>query len=321
VAAYARQAGIAVRGVTFLDAPNREHRHARLAARATGIRLVARRRTADHDALGLAARVRALGAGVDALHAHAHGLVDPAGDPVPVLDGWFATVLKAEDAPFERPHVRTIPVGLSRLERTPPAVRDPDVVGAIEERRQQKLALLDHLPPASRHEWGALWPCSDSSSYGWFAYGQVSFPALSPFLLRPLVGLAARVDPAGRLDRRLLKAAFAERLGWAAWVPRTDGEILALPPRLDVAIAAGNKVLYKVGERARRRNNGPWQSNAVRAVAAERAVAGCDPGAVAAVEEMVREVGVRATGWPSRHRIAQVASIVDPDAGGVAPDR
>jgi hypothetical protein len=318
VGSYAAREGIDVRGIIFLDASNREYRHARLAAKLSGVQLEKRSREADHDSSRLLKRLEVCGPGVDLLHAHAHDMIRPGVDATPVLDGFLASLLKADMAPHTQSVRRTIPVGLSRIKdsvdtslSTLPPVGASEIDIEIHERRRRKTARLEYLPVTSREEWKLHWPASDYYAFGWFDFNQKSYPSLSPLVLQPMVDLCASVYPADRLNRVLFKAAFARHLSMAAWIPRTEGEVLALSPRLDLVVAAWNKVWYKVGERIRTRNNGPWQNNATRRTAAYVALEQCEPSVVSEIRAMLSGSGHASTdSWPVVHRLAQVAEAV-----------
>lgn len=312
VGALARRNGIDVHGLIFLDRANRELRKARLAASLSGIELGVRRRGANHDALGLQERVASGDPGFDLLHGHAHGLIHQ-DDVRPVLDGWFAALYKADDVPQHRRSWRGIPLGSARATILAGAARF-----SADERRIQKSAMLDHLPADSRAEWLEYYPASDAPTYGFFAFNQRTFSSLSPLALHPLVELGSRVRIGQRLNRNLYKQAFGRSIGPAAWIPRTDGEVLALGSRLDLCVAAANKTVYKLTDRIGRRSSGPWQTNEVRRAAAARAMETCDPTTLA---ELIEVVGTP-HGWDAEHRLAQLAIALHRMSGGTngAPD-
>lgn len=295
--ALAHRAGLDVHGVIFLDRPNREHRHASLAARLCGVDLETRTRGATHDADGLSVRVARNDPGFDLLHAHADRLIRD-DDPRPVLDGWFAALYKGDDVSQRRRSWRGIPLGPARVAATPASRTS----GAIE-RSARKAATLSHLPAAAQAEWLEYYPASDAATYGFFAFNQRSFPGFSPLVLHPLVELTGRVPADQRLDRGLYKRAFGRSIGSAAVVPRSDGEILAFGPRLDLAATAINKTVYKLSDRISGRSNGPWQTNAVRRAAADLATEMCD---TAVHAELIELAGIP-SGWAAQHRLAQLA--------------
>jgi hypothetical protein len=297
VGAVARQAGLDVRGAIFLDQHNREFRHARMSARMLGIPLSVRHRSPDHDAAELDHQVDINGPGIDLLHAHARGLIDADSDPMPVLDGWFAALLKADYAPTTGPQWRGFAVGLTHL-RSDDLERgrhrlDPDSPAEAEvaSRWAAKARRLDHLPDLSRQEWMAQYPASDQTTYPFFAFNQRRFPNLSPFLLLPLVDLVSGVDLELRLNRRFFKQAFGRSIGAAAFVPRTEGEVLGLSPRLDLVATAFNQAQYRVHKavsqrRGRQAPQGPWQSRALRSRAARSALAASDPNSLAMLRDL-----------------------------------
>lgn len=317
VGALARKTGIDVNGVIFLDHANRELRHARLTARLSGVGLEVRRREPDHDRTGLSDRVALCDPGIDLLHAHSHRLIS-ADDPRPVLDGWFAAPAKADDVRQQRRTWRGVPLGFAHASgdsRPAPLVGDPEIATRWADKATR---LLGNLPTTAQHEWLEYFPASDSATFGFFAFNQHSFRSLSPLAMHPIVELVARVPVDFRLNRRLFKLALGGAIGPSAWVPRTDGEILALSPRLDLAATAANKTMYKVSDRLGRRSNGPWQTNAVRRAAAARALDGCNAEIIDELGEMSPHVtaatpshGVFRSQWQHMHRAAQLATFLE----------
>ena len=141
IAGYARAAGLRVRAITLADSLNREVRHARRAARLMGLDLDVRMRPDGHDGLGLGERLEVVGAGYDIAHTHAYGLLDDVDVEAPLLDGWYAALLKSDDAPQVRPSIRRIPVGLAKVDRRPRhACRDDDA-GWIDQELTRRWAL------------------------------------------------------------------------------------------------------------------------------------------------------------------------------------
>jgi hypothetical protein len=333
VAAMARQAGLDVHGAIFFDDRNREFAHARDSARLLRVPLSSRRRSPDHDAADLARQVLLNGPGLDLVHAHSRGLIHPDEDPMPVLDGWYAALLKADYVLSTRRYWRGFPVGRQRLGSSAladvPSPRcDPRSVtgGEIGDRWDDKARRLGHLPPISRREWVDQFPASDQYTYPFFAFNQRSFPGLSPFLLHPLVELVASVEPARRINRAFFKQAFGHSIGPAAFVPRTEGEVLGLGPRLDVVATVVNQAQYRVrsavSRRYRDQSQGPWQSTAIRGGAARSALAASDPAALQVLSDLsplARET-IRAVEagdsplwtWVVVNRTAQLAMALSP---------
>jgi hypothetical protein len=265
LAAMALRAGLEVEGLIFLDTVNREHRKASRAAWLLGVGVTPRFREPDHYSANLPRVISEMGLDVDPRQVHSYGLVDPARDPLPALDGWFAALPKAGFSPRHRPKWRGIVVGRSRPVRTLSrefAPFDQMRHGAtLQERSAEKAARLAHLDERSLAEWMRQWPATDQATVTFFLSNQRNAWSLSPLLFRPLVDLAGSIPADQRLDRRFYKAAFARSLGLAALVPRTDGEVLGLPTAIDVPFATVHQLAHRAVRRAARRPRpepGPW---------------------------------------------------------------
>lgn len=321
VAAYAREAALRVAAVTLSDRQNREVRHARWAARLLGFDLDVRLRPADHDGMGLKERMKVVGAGYDVAHTHAYGLLDGLDVEAPLLDGWYAALLKSDDVPQGQPSLRRVPVGLARVDRRRRSHASPDAGWADQELSRRwaiKRDGLRGLDETGVNEWMASLPASDSTSYPFFAYNRATFGGCSPLALPTIVRIASKVVPDLRINRRLFKQAFTRGVGLAAWVPRTDGEILALPARVDVAVSAINQVAYRLAYRVTGdASQGPWTIESRRAAAVNRLVQTIGSDELQAVLSLSPEVRDHVERrWRARYRAAQVAEILREHALG-----
>ena len=316
IAGYARAAGLRIRAVTLADSMNREVRHARWAARLLGLDLDVRMRPEGHDVLGLRERMQVVGAGYDIAHTHAFGLVDDEDAEAPLLDGWYAALLKSDDVPQVRRSVRRIPMGLAKVDRRPRRASHDEGAEGIDQELRRRWALkrdrLAGLDEAAVDEWMACLPASDSISYPFFAYNRARFGGISPLALPSIVRIASSVAADLRINRRLFKQAFARTLGPSAWVPRTDGEIMALPPRLDVAVSAVNQVAYRLAYRLTRdASQGPWTIERRRASAVDRLMESIGADEFEAVISLSPELRAHvARRWRARYRAIQLAEVL-----------
>ena len=323
-----------LRGVIFVDAPNREWRLAQAAARLIKINLAARVRSSDHYTRAISPTVSLVGGGIDLTHAHSIGLIESAEADL-FLDGWAAdSIFKAHTFKTTSTKIRGVQVSLEHPDISPtvlgPEFLKQDETGRrVLARREHKLSqLLEFRGPAEASAWMSLWPISDHLEYGLFASNWRSRPSASPFLFANLVAVAAAVPVEQKVNRRLFHRAFSSSLGVAGWIPRTGGEIPRLGARSNLVATNVMKVVFRLMAQVERwRGNtvaqGPWQSFETRRTAVREAMESAPPSLLLEADRLAQGVsGLNAAEsslsdainrWSTdqSNRVLQLASLLD----------
>lgn len=319
-----------LRGVIFIDAPNREWRLARAAARLIKIDLTARVRSSDHYTQAISPTVSLVGGGIDLTHAHSIGLIEPSEADL-FLDGWSAdSIFKAHTFKTSSMKIGRVQVSLEKPNVSPtdlgPEDWKQDETGrrVLARRELKRSQLLEFRKPAEATAWMSLWPISDHLDYGFFASNWRSRPSASPFMFANMVSLAAAVPVEQMVNRRLFHRAFSSSLGVAGWIPRTGGEIPRLGPRSNLVATNVMKVVFRLMAQVQRwRGNtvaqGPWQSFETRQAAVREAMESAPPSLLLEADRLAR--GPDATGssqsdaitrWSTdqSNRVLQLASLL-----------
>ncbi len=271
VSAALHGAGVDLTGSLFRDVANREQLLATIAARSAKVDLRPGDRPAGHPARSHRWLVEHADPELDPSQGHSVGLLPTWDDPdePPLFDGYYASHLKTENVATAQPSWWHLPLRPERIavqgDRYDDVQRmwstDDELANAIRDRFDRKLVRLDHLTLTQRHEWSTLWPTTDISSHTFASSNRLLRPTLALLAMQPVTEAAAVVPAELRANRELMRHAFTPLLGWAAFVPRSDGEVLGLPPRTDVAATVADRVVFRVADRLRGIRSGPWATD------------------------------------------------------------
>lgn len=300
-----------LRGVIFIDAPNREWRLANSAARMIGVELSARTRAADHYTNSIPASVSLVGGGIDLTHAHSIGLVEP--DEADLfVDGWAAdSIYKAHTYKRKSLRIQGVQLSLEKPDVTPSPVGPEDWIHhetgsqVLLRREAKRSQLLEFRSPLEADAWMSLWPISDHRDYGFFASNWRSRPSVSPFLFANMVASATAVSAEQLMNRQLFHRAFSSLLGTAGWIPRTGGQIPRLGARSNLVATNVVKVVFRFMSQVERWRGGtvaqgPWQSFTTRRAAVSEAMAAAPPSLLLEADRLARGV----SGEPDDHALS-----------------
>lgn len=298
-----------VRATIFLDHRNREYRLARWSSRLLGLQLDIRFRTASHYVDSISEAVKLTGGGVDLIHNHAMGLVDPTEADL-FIDGWTAdSFLKGWALEHEL---------ATRISPIQESVAGDEIDAAIAERRRRRLTILQDLRGAEDGpSWMSLWPISDHLDYGNLGINLRARPSISPYMFGNFVDAILPVNERQKFQRGLFWPMFGGIMGLAGWIPRSGGEIPAVSPKRSRIPTRIFQRLFRTEDSllrrfGRYRAQGPWQSGALwdKPLAEAEHRIGADR--LEVVRSMVGVTGEKSLYEQShapRHRILQVAMI------------
>jgi hypothetical protein len=258
----------------FYDNPNREYYLARMACALLGTPFRPKWRAPDHAVRHLRETLHTIGAGLDMTNAHAVGLLDPLPGRL-YVDGFASdSLFKALYCPVTYRKFGSIRVGLDRPIPSPghPAVKvdprfSPDIREAMVERRNRHVDFIrGQFPEYSVLLWYKLWPISDHVNFAFLDSNRKYLSSVSPFLMGSLVDLIKGVPETSKLNKRFFKQCFGPLMKSSGYLPRSDGRIPRLYPRVDLAAMwTAKPFLQLVDAYANRKagqklDPGPWQS-------------------------------------------------------------
>lgn len=301
--------GLRLRAVTFLDHSNREQRLARWSARLLGLPFETRYRRPSHYVDSIEEGLRLTGGGIDLIHNHAMGLVDPLEADL-FIDGWTSdSYLKG----WALQHALATGVSING-ERKPSDEIDCEIAS----RRERRLSDLQALRgDEDAPSWMSLWPISDHLDYGNLAVNVRARPSISPYMFGNFVDAILVVRERQKLDRGLFWPMFGRTMGLAGWIPRSGGEVPAVQPKWAGLPSRLVRGLFRLEDRLLRsfglfHAQGPWQSGDIATQAVTRFEQMIDQERLAEARDHLSTLQLDSSltlHAGIRHRIAQLAVL------------